>query len=123
MMGDDRRFFAGLAVPPLPRDVKAATLQCCRAAMAGTKPAPNVWNRMWNHRGLRVGWAASAAALLVFNLGLALGKSLARTGPQNHPAAMTTSFEPEIRAIAELPAIDFRATGRGGPLPPSEEPS
>ena len=60
---DDENLFAGFEPPPPPADLRAPTLAAARDRMA-RPPVPDVWSRVWRHRGLRVAWAAAVVLLL-----------------------------------------------------------
>jgi len=60
---EDERLFVGLEPPPPPADLRARTQAAAREAMARPS-APDVWSRIWHHRGLRLAWAAAVVLLL-----------------------------------------------------------
>ena len=60
---DDERLFAGLGPPPPPADVRARALSAARQKMAET-PAPDLWSRIWNNRGIRLAWAVTVVLLV-----------------------------------------------------------
>ena len=58
------RLFEGLEPAPPPAELRSRTLQAARSR-AGVEADEDLWSRLWNHRGLRLAWAASAAASLL----------------------------------------------------------
>ena len=68
MKPDDRdpiidRLMEGLVPPKPPPELRSKTLSAARMQLAG-EAAPDMWSRIWNHRGLRLAWAASVVVLL-----------------------------------------------------------
>ena len=68
MKPDDRdpivdRLLQGLAPPQPPHELRSKALAAARERMAG-EAVPDLWSRIWNHRGLRLAWAASVVVLL-----------------------------------------------------------
>jgi hypothetical protein len=57
------RLLAGLEPPPPPGGLRARAVAAARERMAAA-PAPDLWSRIWNNRGLRVAWAAAVVLLL-----------------------------------------------------------
>jgi hypothetical protein len=57
------RLMEGLAPPQPPPDLRSKVLAAARARMAA-EPIPDIWSRVWNHRGLRLAWAATVVLLL-----------------------------------------------------------
>lgn len=60
---DDEDLFAGFEPPPPPADLRARSLAVARDRMA-RPPVPDMWSRIWRHRGLRLAWAAAVVLLL-----------------------------------------------------------
>jgi len=58
------RLLAGFEPPPPPSDLRALTLTVARESLADA-PAPDLWSRIWDNRGLRLAWAAAVVLLLV----------------------------------------------------------
>lgn len=57
------RLFGGLEPPEPPRMLRGVVLTRARKHLQmGTHP--DVWSRLWNHRGLRLAWAAAVVLLL-----------------------------------------------------------
>jgi hypothetical protein len=70
MTPDDRdpvvdTLFDGLEPPPPPPHLRARVLA---AAKAETSGASDVWTRIWQHRGMRLAWAAAVMVLLAGHL-------------------------------------------------------
>jgi hypothetical protein len=68
MKPDDRdpivdRLMEGLAPPQPPPELRSRALTAARERLAG-EAVPDVWSRIWNHRGVRLAWAASLVLLL-----------------------------------------------------------
>lgn len=57
------RLMEGLAPPQPPPDLRSTVLAAARARMAA-EPIPDIWSRAWNHRGLRLAWAATVVLLV-----------------------------------------------------------
>ena len=50
--------------PPQPRpDLRSRTLAAARARMS-PESTPDIWSRIWNHRGLRLAWVAAVVLLV-----------------------------------------------------------
>jgi hypothetical protein len=84
MKPDDRdpiveRLLEGLEPPQPPPELRSKTLSAARQRMAG-EAAPDVWSRIWNHRALRLAWAATVVVLLAGHV-LATNSSVGRLGP------------------------------------------
>jgi len=68
MKPDDRdpvvdRLMEGLEPPQPPPELRSRTLAAARARLAG-EAAPDIWSRIWRHRGLRLAWASTVVMLL-----------------------------------------------------------
>jgi hypothetical protein len=68
MKPDDRdpivdRLMEGLEPPQPPPELRSRTLAAAREQLAADA-APDAWSRIWNHRGMRLAWAATVAVLL-----------------------------------------------------------
>lgn len=59
------RLFEGLEMPKPPPHLRARVLAAARDAATET---PDVWSRIWHHRGLRLAWAAAVVLLLAGHL-------------------------------------------------------
>ncbi|MCG6947751.1 MAG: hypothetical protein LJE93_02395 [Acidobacteria bacterium] len=59
------RLFEGLETPEPPPHLRARVLAAARDTATGT---PDVWSRIWHHRGLRLAWAATVVLLLAGHL-------------------------------------------------------
>ena len=57
------RMMDGLEPPQPPPDLRSKTLAAARARMAAGSN-PDIWSRIWNHRGLRLAWAAAVVLLV-----------------------------------------------------------
>lgn len=60
---DVERLLVGLEPPPPPAGLRALAVAAARERMAAP-PAPDLWSRIWNNRGLRLAWAAVVVLLL-----------------------------------------------------------
>jgi hypothetical protein len=60
---DLERLLAGLEPPPPPAGLRVRAVAAARERMAAA-PDPDLWLRIWNHRGLRLAWAAAVVLLL-----------------------------------------------------------
>jgi hypothetical protein len=67
------RLMDGLEPPQPPPELRSKTLAAARKQMEA-EALPNVWSRVWNHRGLRLAWAAAAVLLLTGHVLLIPGK-------------------------------------------------
>jgi hypothetical protein len=61
------RLFEGLDPAPPPSELRSKALQAARAR-AAAEPDEDLWSRLWNHRGLRLAWAATILVLLAGHL-------------------------------------------------------
>jgi len=52
----------GLEPPSPPTDLRSKALAAAHARMS-SESIPDVWFRVWNHRGLRLAWAAAVVLL------------------------------------------------------------
>ena len=68
------RLMEGLEPPQPPPELRSKTLAAARERMEA-KSLPDVWSRVWNHRRLRLAWAAAAVLLLAGHVLLIPGKS------------------------------------------------
>ena len=57
------RLLPGLEPPPPPGALRVRAVAAARERMAAA-PAPDLWWKMWNNRGLRLAWAATVVLLL-----------------------------------------------------------
>jgi hypothetical protein len=57
------RLFDGLEPAPPPAELRSRALNAARARSA-LQPDADLWSRLWNHRGLRLAWAAAVVVLL-----------------------------------------------------------
>jgi len=57
------RLLPGLEPPPPPASLRARALGAACERLAA-EPAPDLWWRIWNNRGLRLAWAAAVVLLL-----------------------------------------------------------
>ena len=87
MKPDDRdpiveRLVEGLEPPQPPPELRAKTLAAARSRM-DAETAPDLWSKIWNHRGIRLAWAASVVVLLTGHVLATLSPtgSVTRVGP------------------------------------------
>ncbi len=59
------KLFEGLEPPPPPPQLRSRVLAAARERKAET---PDLWSRIWKHRGLRLAWAAAVVLLLAGHL-------------------------------------------------------
>jgi hypothetical protein len=57
------RLMERLEPPSPPTDLRSKALAAARARMSA-EPIPDIWSRVWNHRGLRLAWAAAVVLLV-----------------------------------------------------------
>jgi hypothetical protein len=57
------RLMGTLEPPQPPPDLRSKALAAARARMSA-EPIPDIWSRVWNHRGLRLAWAAAVVLLV-----------------------------------------------------------
>jgi hypothetical protein len=57
------RLMESLEPPQPPPDLRSKALAAARARMSA-EPNPDIWSRIWNHRGLRLAWAATVVLLV-----------------------------------------------------------
>ncbi len=112
MTADDRRLLSGLEAPQLPDDLRALTLARAQRALGARVTPVDVWRRLWASPVLRVSWLGTVAALVVANILLGVW-STGRPRPSGATLhSLNRTLEPELRAVAELPALR-RAAHRG----------
>lgn len=58
------RLMEGLEPPQPPPELRSKALAAARARMSA-ESTPDIWSRIWNHRGLRLAWAATIVLLVV----------------------------------------------------------
>jgi hypothetical protein len=83
MTPDDRepvvdRLFEGLEPPAPPQHLRARVLSAARADKPGTV---DLWTRIWNHRGLRLAWAAALVILLAGHVLIDSGMGVGVSSP------------------------------------------
>jgi hypothetical protein len=79
------RLMNGLEPPLPPPELRSKALAAAREKMAAESDQ-DVWSRIWNHRGLRLTWAATIVVLLAGHV-LATYSPVGRLGPVD-PALM-----------------------------------
>ena len=75
------RLFDGLEPAPPPAELRSRALNAARARSA-LQSGADLWSRLWNHRGLRLAWAAAVVVLLAGHLAV----SSPSLGPVVDPA-------------------------------------
>ena len=75
------RLLEGLEPPQPPPELRSKALTAARKRLAG-EAVPDLWSRIWNHRGLRLAWAATILMLLAGHLAV----SSPSLGPVGDPA-------------------------------------
>jgi hypothetical protein len=94
---------AGLDTPTPSPDLRRRTLTEARLALARSR-RPDIWERLWSSRGLRLAWATSLAALIVGHVLLSSSVVPEATPPANRPS-LTATLDPELRAELALQKI------------------
>jgi len=62
--------FDGLEPIQMPSDLRSRVVPAARARMADGV-VPDLWSRIWNHRGIRLAWASAVILLLAGNVFIA----------------------------------------------------
>jgi len=75
------RLLPGLEPPPPPGALRVRAVAAARERMAAA-PAPDLWWKIWNHRGLRLAWAATVVLLLAAHALVSPGLGSAFTANQ-----------------------------------------
>ena len=57
------RLMESLEPPQPPTDLRSKALAAARGRMSA-ESTPDTWSRVWNHRGLRLAWAAAVVLLV-----------------------------------------------------------
>jgi hypothetical protein len=83
------RMMGGLEPPQPPPELRSKTLAAARERLTG-EAAPDMWSRIWSHRGLRLAWAATVVLLLA-------GHTLATLSPIGSPTSIDPALVAEIR--------------------------
>jgi hypothetical protein len=73
------RLVGGLGPPQPPPELRSRVLAAARG-QAPAEPEAEVWSKLWNHRGLRLAWAATVFVLLAGHVLIMLGNG-ASLGP------------------------------------------
>ena len=60
------RLIEGLEPPRAPTDLRTRVLAAARERLE--TESPDVWSRIWDHRGIRLAWAATVVLLLAGNV-------------------------------------------------------
>jgi hypothetical protein len=72
---------------------------------------PDLWSRIWNHRGIRVGWASAVALLIAGNVFIAQreGPDGDRAAPilaaENRPDEQLSDFVRPVRIATDVQPI------------------
>jgi hypothetical protein len=66
------RLMERLEPPQPPPDLRSKALAAARARMCA-EPTPEIWSRIWNHRGLRLAWVAAVVLLVAGHAIITLG--------------------------------------------------
>jgi len=66
------RIMKDLEAPQPPTELRSKVLATAHSRMAAESES-DVWSRIWNHRGVRLAWAAAAALLLAGHVFLVPG--------------------------------------------------
>ncbi len=102
-------FFDRLEPPRPPSELRDRALGAGIEALLG-EPAPDVWERLWRNRALRLAWGASVLALIAGHLAMAGAKG----APPETAFSPARTADPELASIVELlrigrPAVDVFA--------------
>jgi hypothetical protein len=113
---------AALSPPVPPSRLRRRTLAAARAAATGAGRAPDVWNRLWASRPVRLAWAVAVVALAIGHLAVS-GRAPRSPAENAVPVAMIAMERGELaevadvgRLTAELPGWEVAAAGRGESL-------
>jgi len=101
----------GLQPPRPPAGLRERVLASATAARAKA-PATDAWTRIWEHRGVRLAWAACTAALLIGHVVVSL-EGLRRPSRTTPTAFAPLPSDDELQAVAALPPIEGAALRRG----------
>jgi hypothetical protein len=91
------RLMEGLEPPLPPPELRSKVLAAARQRMKAEE-TPDVWSRVWNHRGLRLAWAATVAVLLA-------GHILATSSPLGPRASVDPVLVAENRVDEYLVGV------------------
>jgi hypothetical protein len=118
-----RTLLAGLCPPELPQALEVQVLRAAGRALRERR-TPDVWERAWASRPLRLAWVAAVLALLAGHAMLSL-----RPGPDAGSGAWATGRDrlpAEVVMVAELPPIVLSTaafeTAGGGAAAPATRP-
>jgi len=75
-------------------------------------PAPDLWSRLWENRGLRLAWAACLVTLITGHVVVSVESLRHPSSPPRTASQQPPSGE-ELQAIAALPPIDATSLQRG----------
>ena len=68
--------FDGLQPAEVPSDLRTRVVPAARARMSD-EVVPDLWSRIWNHRGMRLAWASTVVLLLAGHVLVGVGKGAA----------------------------------------------
>ena len=83
------RLLESLEPPQPPPDLRSKALAAARARMSA-EPVPDIWSRIWNHRGLRLAWTATVVLLVAGHVIIAMPEA-GRTFRSSDPARTAES--------------------------------
>jgi hypothetical protein len=61
------RLLEGFAPPGPPPELRSRVLAAAREHI-GTESQPDLWSRIWDHRGIRLAWAATVVLFLIAHI-------------------------------------------------------
>lgn len=88
--------FATGPVPPSPPEALRRRVLTRAHSALGERPVPDVWDRLWTNRPLRLAWAAAVAALVLAQLAV---------GPRRPGGADAPGLPVMAAAVGELAPI------------------
>ena len=112
------RFLDGLQPKRVPSDLRLRVVPAARARMTD-EVVPDLWSRIWNHRGIRLAWASTVVLLFAGNLFVIQreGPAAVRPGPvlvaENRPDEQLFNLLRPVRISENVQPIVglFAATG------------
>jgi len=111
---------SALTPPAPPPELRGRVLAAARAAASGAGRAPDLWDRLWTSRPVRLAWVAATVGLLAGHLLIGADTPATPVGPALPVAAAARNAGElaEIAALcrltAELPGWEVAASpGRG----------
>jgi hypothetical protein len=118
---EDKSLFDGLQPMQLPSDLRSRVVPAARARMTD-EVVPDLWSRIWNHRGIRLAWASAVVLLLAGNAYVAQREGSVGNRPdrfanaENRPDEQLSNMLRPVRIAADVqPIVGLFAAG-GNPI-------